>query len=77
MAELERKMCFMHQVKCQAWLADCAQKLIKSKLDNIRMEYKKFLSWLKLFLRYDVHKIRNFELFCWQHCWFDSLEILI
>ncbi|KAK9511884.1 hypothetical protein O3M35_000454 [Rhynocoris fuscipes] len=28
------------------------QKLIKSKLNNIRMEYKIFLSWLKPFLIY-------------------------
>ncbi|KAK9510901.1 hypothetical protein O3M35_005579 [Rhynocoris fuscipes] len=35
------------------------------------------LSWLKPFLRYGGHKIRNFDVFCWQHCWFDSLEILI
>ncbi|KAK9500329.1 hypothetical protein O3M35_001611 [Rhynocoris fuscipes] len=41
------------------------------------MEYKKFLSWLKPFLRNGGHKIRNFELFCWQHCWSDSLKILI
>ncbi|KAK9508598.1 hypothetical protein O3M35_006125 [Rhynocoris fuscipes] len=49
----------------------CRSKLIKFKLDNIRMEYKKNLSWLKPFLRYGVHKICNFELFCWQHCWSD------
>ncbi|KAK9503767.1 hypothetical protein O3M35_010258 [Rhynocoris fuscipes] len=41
------------------------------------MKYKKILSWLKPFLRYGGHKICNFELFCWQHCWSDSLEILI
>ncbi|KAK9504097.1 hypothetical protein O3M35_010514 [Rhynocoris fuscipes] len=41
------------------------------------MEYKKFLSSLKPFSRYGGHKIRNFELFCWQHCRSDSLEILI
>ncbi|KAK9502004.1 hypothetical protein O3M35_012618 [Rhynocoris fuscipes] len=71
MTELERKMCFIHQVKWHPCLADCAQKLIKSKLSNIRMEYKKFLSWLKPFLRYGGHKICNFVLFCWQHCWSD------
>ncbi|KAK9503690.1 hypothetical protein O3M35_010197 [Rhynocoris fuscipes] len=71
MTELEGKMYFMHQVKWHPCLADGAQKLIKSKLDNIRMEYKKFLSWLKPFLRYGGHKICNFELFCWQHCWSD------
>ncbi|KAK9510275.1 hypothetical protein O3M35_005095 [Rhynocoris fuscipes] len=77
MTEFERKICFMLKVKLQSFSADVAQKLIKSKLSNIRLEYKKFLSWLMLFLRYGGHKIRNFELFCWQHCWSDSLEILI
>ncbi|KAK9504628.1 hypothetical protein O3M35_010919 [Rhynocoris fuscipes] len=62
MTELERKMCFMHQVKWHPYLADIAQKLIKSKLSNIRMEYKKFLSRLKPFLRYGGHKIRNCSL---------------
>ncbi|KAK9503207.1 hypothetical protein O3M35_011825 [Rhynocoris fuscipes] len=64
-------MCFVLQVKWQPCSADGAQKLIKSKLGNIRMEYKKFLSWLQPFLRYGGHKIRNFELLCWQHCWSD------
>ncbi|KAK9506843.1 hypothetical protein O3M35_008705 [Rhynocoris fuscipes] len=32
MTELERKMCFMHQVKWHPCLADGAQKLIKAKL---------------------------------------------
>ncbi|KAK9501764.1 hypothetical protein O3M35_012435 [Rhynocoris fuscipes] len=41
------------------------------------MKYKKILSWLKPFFRYGGHKIRNFELFCWQHCWSDSFEISI
>ncbi|KAK9511125.1 hypothetical protein O3M35_005746 [Rhynocoris fuscipes] len=70
-------MCFVLQVKWHPRLADGAQKLTKSKLDNIRMEYKKFLSWLKPFLRYVGHEIRNFELFCWQHCWSNSFEILL
>ncbi|KAK9506570.1 hypothetical protein O3M35_008474 [Rhynocoris fuscipes] len=77
MTELEGKMYFMHQVKWLPRLANGSQKLIKSKLDNIKMEYKKFLSWLKLFLRYAGHKIYNFELFCWQHSWSDSFEIWI
>ncbi|KAK9502343.1 hypothetical protein O3M35_011133 [Rhynocoris fuscipes] len=71
MTELERKMCFMHQVKWHPCLADGAQKLIKAKLDNIRKEYKEFLRWLKPFLIYGGHKICNFVLFCWQHCWSD------
>ncbi|KAK9510091.1 hypothetical protein O3M35_004948 [Rhynocoris fuscipes] len=63
-------MCFMHQVKWHLCLGGCTQKLIKYNLNNIRMEYKKKkkLSWLKLFLRYGGHKIRNFVLFSWQHC---------
>ncbi|KAK9511348.1 hypothetical protein O3M35_000016 [Rhynocoris fuscipes] len=68
MTELECKICFMHQMMSHPCLADVAQKLIKTKLSNIRMKYKKFLSWLKPFLRYDRQKICNFELFCWQHC---------
>ncbi|KAK9508153.1 hypothetical protein O3M35_007876 [Rhynocoris fuscipes] len=71
MTELERKMCFMRQVKWHPCLADSAQKLIKTKLSNIRREYKKFLSWLNPFLRYGGHKIYNFVLFCWKHCWSD------
>ncbi|KAK9496930.1 hypothetical protein O3M35_012879 [Rhynocoris fuscipes] len=61
-------MCFVLQVKWHPCLAYSAQKLIKSKLNNIRREYKKCLSWLKRFLRYCGHKICNFQLFCWQHC---------
>ncbi|KAK9496483.1 hypothetical protein O3M35_013245 [Rhynocoris fuscipes] len=69
MTELERKMCFMHQVKWQPYSVDVAQKLIKAKLSNIRREYKKFLCWLKPFLKYGGYQIGNFELFCWQkHC---------
>ncbi|KAK9512817.1 hypothetical protein O3M35_001150 [Rhynocoris fuscipes] len=68
MTELERKICFMLQLKSHPCLADSAQKLIKAKLSNIRREHKKFLSWLKPFLRYGGQKICNFELFCWQHC---------
>ncbi|KAK9500233.1 hypothetical protein O3M35_001530 [Rhynocoris fuscipes] len=60
-------MRFALQMMWHPCLADGAQKLIKSKLDNIRMQYKKFIIWLKPFLRYGGHKIRNFELFCWQH----------
>ncbi|KAK9512691.1 hypothetical protein O3M35_001063 [Rhynocoris fuscipes] len=28
------------------------------------------------FMRYGGHKIRNFELLCWQHCWSDCLKFL-
>ncbi|KAK9512761.1 hypothetical protein O3M35_001114 [Rhynocoris fuscipes] len=70
-------MCFMYQMKWHPCLADVAQKEIKSKLSNIRMEYKKVLSWIKPFLRYGGHKVRNFEMSCWQNCWSDSLEIFI
>ncbi|KAK9506366.1 hypothetical protein O3M35_008318 [Rhynocoris fuscipes] len=71
MTELERKICFMHQVKWHPCLADGAQKLIKAMLGNISKEYKKNLSWLKPFLRYDGHNICNFVVFFWQHCWSD------
>ncbi|KAK9506736.1 hypothetical protein O3M35_008614 [Rhynocoris fuscipes] len=71
MTELERKMCFMHQMKWHLCPADSAQKLIKAKLCNIRMEYQIFVSWLKPFLRFGGQKICYFELFCWQHCWSD------
>ncbi|KAK9505476.1 hypothetical protein O3M35_009524 [Rhynocoris fuscipes] len=72
-----RKMCLALQMKWHPCLADGVQKLIKFKFGNIRMEYKIFLSWLKPFLKYGRHKICNFELFGWQHCYPDSLEILI
>ncbi|KAK9507478.1 hypothetical protein O3M35_007330 [Rhynocoris fuscipes] len=71
MTELEGKMYFTHQVMWHLCLPDGAQKLIKAKLGNISKEYKKFLRWLKPFLRYSGYKICNFELFCWQHCWSD------
>ncbi|KAK9507143.1 hypothetical protein O3M35_007059 [Rhynocoris fuscipes] len=71
MTTLEGKMYFMHQVMWQTCLPDDGQKLIKAKLDNISKEYKKFLSWLEPFLRYGGHKICNFQLSCWQHCWTD------
>ncbi|KAK9509282.1 hypothetical protein O3M35_006631 [Rhynocoris fuscipes] len=71
MTELERKICFMDQVRWHPCSVDDAQKLIKAKLSNIRREYKNLLSRLKPFLRYGGHKICNFELFCWQHCWSD------
>ncbi|KAK9501387.1 hypothetical protein O3M35_012122 [Rhynocoris fuscipes] len=71
MTELEGKMYFMHQVMWHPCLPDGGQKLIKAKLDNFSKEYKKFLSWLKPFLRYGGHKICKFQLFCWQHSWFD------
>ncbi|KAK9507151.1 hypothetical protein O3M35_007064 [Rhynocoris fuscipes] len=74
MTELESKMIFVLQVKWYLCLVFVAQKLIKPKLGNIRMEYKKILSTLNPFLRYGVHKICNFELFCWQYCWSDSLK---
>ncbi|KAK9504717.1 hypothetical protein O3M35_010985 [Rhynocoris fuscipes] len=65
-------MCFVLQMKWHPCLAIVTQKLIKSKLSNIRMKKKKKnRSWLKPFLRYGEHKICNFELFCWQHFWFD------
>ncbi|KAK9498877.1 hypothetical protein O3M35_003432 [Rhynocoris fuscipes] len=70
-------MCFVLQVKWHLCLTDVAQNLNKSKLSNIRMEYKTFLSWNKPFLKYGGHNICNFELFCWQHCWSDLLEILL
>ncbi|KAK9501889.1 hypothetical protein O3M35_012527 [Rhynocoris fuscipes] len=53
-------MCFVLQMKWQPCLFDVAQKLIKSKLSNIRLEYKKYLSWLKPFLKHGGHKICNF-----------------
>ncbi|KAK9511968.1 hypothetical protein O3M35_000519 [Rhynocoris fuscipes] len=71
MTVLEGKMYFMHQVMWHPCLPDGAQKLIKAKLGNTSKECKKFLSWPKPFLRYGGHKISNFELFCWQHCWAD------
>ncbi|KAK9505574.1 hypothetical protein O3M35_009593 [Rhynocoris fuscipes] len=71
MTELERKMCFMHKVKWHLCLADGTQKLITAKLSNFRREYKKFLSWLKPFLRYGGHKVCNFVPFRWYHCWSD------
>ncbi|KAK9498849.1 hypothetical protein O3M35_003405 [Rhynocoris fuscipes] len=71
MNELESKICFMLQVKWHPCSVDVGKKLIMSKLSYIRMEYKQFLSCLQLFLRYSGHKIRSFEQFCWQHCWFD------
>ncbi|KAK9509263.1 hypothetical protein O3M35_006615 [Rhynocoris fuscipes] len=64
-------MCFVLYVKWHPCLVDVAQKLIMSKISNIRMEYKKILSRLKPFLRYGGQKIYNFELFCWQHYWSD------
>ncbi|KAK9511338.1 hypothetical protein O3M35_000007 [Rhynocoris fuscipes] len=71
MTELEGKMYFMHQVKWHPCLPDGVQKLINDKLGNISKEYKRFVSWLKSFVRYGGHKIRNFKLFCWIHCWSD------
>ncbi|KAK9505497.1 hypothetical protein O3M35_009538 [Rhynocoris fuscipes] len=68
MTELQAKICFMPQVKWHPCLTDVAQNLIRSMLSNVSMKYKKFLCWIKLFLRYGGHKIRNFEMFCWQHC---------
>ncbi|KAK9499563.1 hypothetical protein O3M35_002584 [Rhynocoris fuscipes] len=50
MTELQRKMCFMHQVKWHPCLADGAQKLIKAKLSNIRREYKKIFKLAKAVL---------------------------
>ncbi|KAK9510807.1 hypothetical protein O3M35_005514 [Rhynocoris fuscipes] len=44
MTELERKMCFVFQVKWHVCLFNVAQKQIKPKLSNIRMEFKKFLA---------------------------------
>ncbi|KAK9500156.1 hypothetical protein O3M35_001470 [Rhynocoris fuscipes] len=41
MIELERKMCFMHQVIWHPSLPYGTQKLIQAKVDNIRREYKK------------------------------------
>ncbi|KAK9506213.1 hypothetical protein O3M35_008187 [Rhynocoris fuscipes] len=61
----------MLQMKWHSCLADIAQKLIKAELSKVKLEYTKFLSWLQPFLSYSGHKIRNFELFCWQHCWSD------
>ncbi|KAK9507976.1 hypothetical protein O3M35_007731 [Rhynocoris fuscipes] len=46
-------LCFNGWHPC---LSDVAQKLNKSKLRNIRMEYKKCLSYLQPFLRYFGHK---------------------
>ncbi|KAK9509225.1 hypothetical protein O3M35_006583 [Rhynocoris fuscipes] len=58
-------MCFVLQMKCVPLLNRCRPKPNKSKLSNIRKEYKKLLSWQKSFLRYGGHKICKFELFCW------------
>ncbi|KAK9499470.1 hypothetical protein O3M35_002501 [Rhynocoris fuscipes] len=64
-------MCFLGYGKWHSVEPMSPKKLMKSKLSNIRREYKKILRWLKPFLRYGAHKIRNFQLFCWQQCWSD------
>ncbi|KAK9512972.1 hypothetical protein O3M35_001271 [Rhynocoris fuscipes] len=51
MTELERKMFFMHQVKWHPCSPDGAQKQIKSKLSNIRMESKKNFELAKAVLK--------------------------
>ncbi|KAK9506677.1 hypothetical protein O3M35_008569 [Rhynocoris fuscipes] len=61
MTELEGKMYFMHQVMWHPCLPDGAQILINAKLGNISKEHKKFLSWLKPFLRYGGHKFTTFS----------------